>query len=767
MNNSLRHSVGRLSVVASVMAVALLVGFIVGCSTLGGTQDDNQKPIVQFVNIPPEAIFDTTSTDPLIVDTVRGYTRFSRNPFIHWYGTDVDGQIDFYRYVVITSDDMGGSAPLDYIQTNGLLDESGPTYDTTLFETLSLETLSLQPFEVEATVDKIIDSSKSKWKYLDVSASAADPRTTEIVSLRAFNDDPVNQYLLQYVFVQAFDEEGLGSDIRYRGFERNDSPPQTKLLGPDTLFINSVDTGIITGVSMRWTADDPDYPGSGEDIPLFNYQWRLYGPYDDASFVNLKAKHFRQAFFTSDAKRYMPGETVIACATAPDGTIDSCDTVVLVEGVNPGGLITGGWETFLNVDVDTSVIGVDTTISGLGLDPFLNRIADRSDSSSADNQITPDRWTHDSTVTLFDVYRNDGIWYDRTGASDTTVQMHYVFWVKSRDDANVEDLTPAFRLVSVINPRFERAVMVATVTFEQINPPASGQVVRDTWSRVVNSWGQSNVPGWNNESFIVEPTDGGPHAIDFHQGGPPLSKLLKHKVVILFSDDVIPPDSKNFDNVFKSIDAGANVWACMRTPIIGGSGQSVPQFGERVSGQYAFYFGVKELNYSSWWSFLPKLNGGIRDARIESFVGAYSLMEGLPDLSIDTALLHANYKWPEALSAGWDPDVAALPEVDWMSSNSRAVGGVRRDVEGMFLFKSKYGQGGAAVGIEGLKEYDGSPVAHRVTASYFKTANFLFTPLAFEQTTFQVVSDSVLNFLYEPELAAPITNKPRYNVGGN
>lgn len=753
MNNNLVHSTGRLSVIASVLAVVLLVGFIVGCSTLDGTQNENMKPIVQFVNIPPEAIFDTISTSPLVVDTVRGYTRFSRNPFIHWFGTDVDGQIDYYRYVVITSDEMAGAAPEAFIQTPPFSLEDGPIYDTTVFDTVfPTETISLQPFEVKATVNKVIDTL-SVWKYLDVTASAADPRTTEVVSLRAFNDDPVNQYLLQFIYIQAFDEEGLGSDIKLRGFERNDSPPGTRLLGPDTLFINSIDTGIITGVKMRWSADDPDFPGSGEDIPLFDYQWRLYGPYDDASFEDIKTDHFKKAFFTSDARRYFPGETVIACATAPDGTIDSCDTVVLVDSVSPGGLITGSWGTFLDID------GLDSV-------KFLNRIADRSDSSHTEGLVFDDRWTHDSSITMYDVFHDDALWYDRSGAADTTVQMHYVFWVISRDDANVEDLTPAFRLISVINPRFERAAMVVPITFLQLNSPVNSDVVKDSWYNIIHSWGRANVAGWNDDSFIVEPDIGEINSIDFHRGGPPLSKLLKHKVIVVFSDDVLPPDSKHLENVYKAVDAGANIWACMRSPVIGGSGQDVPLFGVPVSGQYAFYFGVKELNYSSWWSFLPVLSGFTKDSRIESFIGAYSLMEGLPDLTIDTALLHANYRWPEGLSAGWDPTAAALPEVDWMASDASTVRGVKRNVKGMFLFKSRFGQAAAAVGIPGLKEYDGSPVAHRLTASYFKSVNFLFTPLAFDPATFQIVADTVLNFLYEPELDAPISNKPRYNVDG-
>jgi len=176
----------RIAVVLLALAAVLIVSVVltVGCTKrLDGEITANEKPIVYFVNIPPEG------------------HKFSRNPEINWVGTDRDGLIAYFRYHVATASDLGGLDPMDYIST----------------------------------------VPNSDWIRLDVDPKGPDPMTSNIVSMSADLTDPVLTYVVQYVFLQAYDEEGLGSDIIYRLFSRNDNPPGSFIYGfwpNDTPFVN-------------------------------------------------------------------------------------------------------------------------------------------------------------------------------------------------------------------------------------------------------------------------------------------------------------------------------------------------------------------------------------------------------------------------------------------------------------------------------------------------------------------------------------------------
>jgi hypothetical protein len=99
------HTNGRVKVglaiagVAAIMIVAMLVLMMACQKTLEGSKTANQKPVVYFVNIPPD-----------------GQT-FSRNPVVYWVGTDRDGLIAYFRYHVVRVEDMGSATPEDYIAT--------------------------------------------------------------------------------------------------------------------------------------------------------------------------------------------------------------------------------------------------------------------------------------------------------------------------------------------------------------------------------------------------------------------------------------------------------------------------------------------------------------------------------------------------------------------------------------------------------------------------------------------------------------------------
>jgi len=229
--------------------------FFGGCSkNLEGDVYANEKPIVWFVNVPPEN------------------ARSSVNPIVNWMGQDRDGQIDFYRYIVVREDEMMDSLGLDS---------------------------SLTEAQAQSFVDNyLVNMHDSLWTVLLVRADSTDPHTSNIIPMSAEMSDPVRTYVPQFVFVQVFDEEGLGSDIVFRRFLRNDNPPTTRIVSfiEGVPFINSV---------LRQGADVIDYP---TDPPPFEFEWKLFGPYSDEEYTELIDSFRTEVFVTNDARVFVRRE---------------------------------------------------------------------------------------------------------------------------------------------------------------------------------------------------------------------------------------------------------------------------------------------------------------------------------------------------------------------------------------------------------------------------------------------------------------------------
>ena len=655
-------------VVAATMVFSVL--FMFGCTeTLDGDLVDNQKPIVYFVNIPPDG------------------QQFSRNPEIYWVGLDNDGQIDYYRYHVIPEEAFGGADPLSFIQS---------VHDT-------------------------------MWIYLDVDPLVSDPQTTNIISLKADINDPVNTYVPQYVFLQAFDDDGMASDIVYRVFNRNDNPPETMIYSiySDTPFVNSVyEGGIITGVRMSWEGSDrKDYDEQGLEAPPFEFEWRLFGPYTDEEVALMDEVYNKTVFVTEDARIYHLDDTLIRCDTFVVDTtiggvdttifIDSCDTTVFQDTTADTPFYTR--QRLLMIDID---------------DFFTSRLVDSSFSGV-------DTWVMETSDTVYNVYGD--------GAPDTTVQLNFVFWLRSRDDALVADLTPDFKTFGVINPIYERDV--AVIDFTPLNPPYMTTYKRvDTakvfWDKVLKEWKPDIV---FDTAFNVIPAKSG---LDYimtgrYPAGIPLALLLKHKMLILYNEDVrkggfVSGATMGFPEILMAIDAGINVWATWRAPIVGDLGQD-PDFSPGVPVDYSRYFGVTGMVYSSWAYFA--MGREVPQQRIEDFIGAYSVDEGqYPPFEIDTSLLHNRLYWfGPADQTGWVDTIGALPEVNWCM---RAYG-----TEVMYLYKSLF-RSSHPLGYRFT--FEGSPVGHRLETSFYRTVHFNFTPLVIKDDQVQGVVNGVMDWLYEP-----------------
>ncbi len=702
MTFGVRSRLTVLCVAASLVASAILLS---GCpDRITGEQTTNQKPVVYFVNIPPDDY------------------QTSRNPIVYWIGTDPDGQVRQFRYTVVLEADMGGKTPAQYIAQD------------------------------------LMALPQAAWTYLQVDDSLPDPQTQNAVRMQADLDDPINSYVPQYVFLQAFDEQGLGSDVVYRRFNRNNNPPQTVipgLPGYDELtspFINAVNEGgAITGVRLAWRGvDEIDYPA---DPPPFEFQWKLLGPYTYGSpsseYETVMANFVRKVFSANDGRVYQLGNH--------DSIIFYCDS--LDTAATPDTLVTYECNKLL-IDTITSSNPYGTLDSVLAIDdPAFataghRRIADSSDAGTTD-------WVTDVADTIYNVYRNR--------PSATTSESKFILWVRCRDDANVPDLVPAFRSVNVIEPKYEREVLVIDFTrkFRALNRPyLDTRLTNDTafhyWKDAINTWKPGSFD--TTDYFQID----GPNQVA-------LKRLLQYKIVILYNDtpekmymlsgrSLAPPAV----TVFKAIDAGVNVWQFARSA--GAAGQdrkslpSNPNFPDPPPAEYQRYFGITGFVYHGWMHYALDTVEVYPSIRIEDFNGAYSLMleddpENFPDLAIDTANLHRRYNWNniQLLTADrprvrWVDTVACLPEVGWVSRSN--------DTEPLYLYKSKYG---LSHPLGPNMSYDGSPVAIRLSTSLYRTAHFSFTPLGMEDEKMQTVINHMLDWLYPANLGvAPNETINRY-----
>ncbi|MEW6050091.1 MAG: hypothetical protein AB1644_03395 [Candidatus Zixiibacteriota bacterium] len=691
MRNTMSSSTARLILVGFILATVAVYALVAtSCSDrVSGTRFQNQPPVVQFVNVPPDGV----ST--------------SRNPVVYWFGTDADGQVKVFRYIVRTVTELNGRTPEEFAR------DSLPGYDS------------------------------SKFVYLTVTVE--EPKTANTVKMSADLSDPVRQYVQQYIFLQAIDDLGAGSAFVWKMMFRNDNPPQAfvSVLQGTTIndpFINSVfPGGAITGVRIGWRGEDLiDYPS---DAPPFEFRWKFFGPYayDTASSSDeldqLRAQFVKKIFVSTDAQVYFVGnnDTIFRCDTTfvPPNVVITCDTLLVdtVTKESPYGRL----DSILTVD--------DPAFTS---SPFYKVV----DSSPG--------WLTTTRDSFFNVFKD--------APSAETREETFVFWVTCRDDASVEDLAPSYQILYVLDPKFERDVLVIDFTKLSIgaryNAPVRGilnsrdttvDTARNYWANVIRKWNPSI--DYSKAKDYLYP-NGQSDRIDLQQ-------VLRYKLLILYNDNVTKSGistgvsaSEMGEVIYTAIDAGVNAWLTMRTPIDSKPdymAAALPQ-NPPVDAQYQRYFGVQTMIYSGW---LPMAIQNLfyptpPQTRIEDFVGAYSLQTNKwPDLSIDTTLLHRRIYWTPVIGGAlaWRDTIASLPEVDW---TSRSFG-----TEPMFLYKSRFGSRGHFLGD--LFTFDGTPVAHRLDAGLFRTVHFNFTPLAMDTIAMQVVIDSVLNWLFDEYLQAPPT----------
>ncbi len=661
-----------------------------GCtSTLEGDVYENKKPIVYFATIPPEG------------------QDFSSNPVIYWYGTDNDGLIDYYRYHIATVKLIGDMPPEDYILT----------------------------------------INDNQWNYIDVDPAQADPHTKNSLPLTADTTNPVRGFVPQWVFLQAFDTEGMGSEIAYRLFLRNDNPPETYILinEADMPFVNAeLPGGIVTGVRLRWLGEDPiDYPS---DAPPFEFEWRLYGPYtvEDTAIINHTYR--KEVFVTTDGFVYDIGDTIIRCDTTftDSGMIDTCNTY-LVDPAEQLPSILGEWDKVFDIE-DPNFISSD-----------YNKIED-----SSWNGI--DTWVLNSNDTLYNVFKDV--------SSNITFERIFLFWCRSRDDAFVPDLTPACSALSVINPQYENDVAVLDFTFYKRtqNYPNRNFDMEAWWLDKINRW--DPLTGFTEDDYYTKST--------VVSTLPLLKILLSYKMLIctnecLGKSFIASPEKSISTDLYKAIDAGVNVWLSMRCPLVSQQNKPPDPFilpGSSVMPpEYAFYFAVQKTQFSAWtfWGNEEGFASAPYKFRTEDFIGAYNLQPQWPEVNVLGTHVENRLTDLSIKGMSYNPDVPALGEVNY------SVAGLGAEV--MYLYKSFYG---ASHPFGRQMEFDynqeGTPVGHRFNTGVFKTVHFDFTMTCLDDTTMaipgdasstpvQALIDTVLNYLYDPSIAAPVS-EIRYDDAG-
>lgn len=706
--------------------------FFGGCSkSLEGDVYANEKPIVWFVNVPPAD------------------ARSSVNPIVNWMGQDRDGQIDFYRYIVVREDEMMDSLGLDS---------------------------SLTEAQAQSFVDNyLVNMHDSLWTVLLVRADSTDPHTSNIIPMSAEMSDPVRTYVPQFVFVQVFDEEGLGSDIVFRRFLRNDNPPTTRIVAfiAGVPFINSVlPSGPATGIRIRWQgADVIDYP---TDPPPFEFEWKLFGPYSDEEYAELIDSFRTEVFVTNDARVFVRRElgdndepirdsigldtfwTVDNTVQPPDSTLDSIVTVwlptalIICDTSYPNGVFVEECDTIHIDTLESSNIWGDLdTLLRVYDDDFINGVFASTGNRFyflADSSCDEfgNVWVTNTRDSIYNAYWNH--------PADTTQAAMFLFVVRCRDDAHVPDLTSSWRGFTVINPQHERDVLVVNWSASAHENKALEDSVATYWDGAINNW--INQTGHTELLFDTE--------IDIQHVSPYVTRnkmlklILKYKVAIMVQDAQLSGTWSSIgqpvQNTMVALQTGVNVWVAMRVPLGSHTAAGSPRSVDMAPPIYQYFFGVQQTTYPGWGSYiLDYFDGyGFGLPRTEHFIGTLSLdTDQWPELSIDTTFLRTRYKWagcivptPEEPSCypyyPYYPELGALPQVGWCVRTF--------DTEAMYLFKSLYGN---EHGIYTELSFHGRPVGIRLNRGVFRTVHFMFTPLALEATTGQEIVNGVMNWLYD------------------
>jgi len=638
--------------VAAIIVFLLMVA--AGCSPeRGGTPSVNQLPRVYIVNTPPED------------------AQFSRNPELNWYATDIDGYIKFFRYAVVL--------------------------DTNL--TIDGQSVDIQTFIQQATEQQF--GWDTLWVDLD------HPRSTATIRLYADTVDPENIFITQYFFVQAQDDQGGNSNIKYRSYSRNNHYPNTHFRGDD-IYIDAVNADdIAPGLALEWGgADSTDW---GKFEPFLEYEWRLYGPYLDT------------------AKVYID--------TLKEGIV-----------VDP---ITGDTVSFLKVPF----LRLDL------LPPAVNEIPQPIvHSEGPDFDVdTNDVWVSEEQDTIYNVLGELNL--------QKTSKYKFIFWVRARDDGYVCDPIPAFGQFFVAKAKYEKEVLVLDNTNlkpAEVWHPRSLALLKSRFWTWINTYLETTFEGGYIPFDTISPTYPAIDTTsrDYFQSslitavlekkkGPTYLDILSHKVLIYYCDDAstekdkLSEDESFTPSLYFGLDMGCSVWIMARN-MAGVIEQQDHEIDHTFYADFTNYFGITSVRDEGWefWAMKSKGNPSGEGQCVwnEQFVGCYSLVPTIfPGIDIDVPAIDTLYTILDDTcflphSAPSIPDThhfVALPEVGSCSKTTDAIP--------LYLYKSRFGES---------SPFHGKVMAvAKSSADYTRCVTMSFTPTAADQSQAQEMFNNVLPWL--------------------
>ncbi len=260
----------------AVLFCSLILLFIGGCGELEkGDFPTNVPPQLYLVNVPQED------------------AAFSTNPRVYWWGTDSDGRIMEYQYIVIPEAKLDGEGNIEDL---GLIPKDKDGFVDSLF-VKTIESISHTKWADSLIARELSESGFHAHR--DSLTAVIDTQTA--VDMMMFAELDTTIFVNQYFFVRAVDNSGAVSKIWkpntkgghvFRRLARNNHPPNTHI---DT--VNFAKEGIYyclpettetwKGIKLQWEgSDSSDYPRKQPD---FYYKWEIFGPFENPSVVELGA----------------------------------------------------------------------------------------------------------------------------------------------------------------------------------------------------------------------------------------------------------------------------------------------------------------------------------------------------------------------------------------------------------------------------------------------------------------------------------------------
>lgn len=490
-------------------------------------------------------------------------------------------------------------------------------------------------------------------------------------------------------------------------------PPVTLLLGKDSTqqpYINAIiPTETNTGIYRSWTGYDK-LDHLYEPQPL-KFEWRMYGPYDSATYKSIEAQFRKYVFVTTSGEvlRKGQGNYIVYCDTlwqaTPPYILETCDSI-LVDTINAANRF-GTPDTLFDVDA-----------AGFKNNPAYNKVVLQSGTLG-------DSTTTDKSIVLLDLFRN--------APSDTTQEGSFIFWVRAidYDFPPKADPTPQYERIKIVDGKHERDILIADAQISyEINPRILHKA-KQYWIDAIARWRPSA-----NSTY---------HMISQSMGNVlPLKLLLQHKVVIAVSDDALK-GVLNTPHVrislMNSSLGGTSVWVCGRA-LFSGDEDRPPSFTSGVSlGEIDSWLGLNYVICSGWTWYAFK----DPSVRIEDFIGADPINPGnWPTLTVDSGYLHTRYGWDGYLWFPFVDSLSALPEVTFFDPVPEA--------EILYTYKSLYTDHHPLVPDTFF--FAGKPVVYRLDRDTYRLFVSSFTPYSLAGDSIggaaQVFIDSVFNWLYEP-----------------